>query len=588
MNKVESPEHASLQCFLNCYIRETGNGTFLTNSQHGQGLDLFLENQGIQFFFPVRYISPTERHLFDFPGYYRTTFEKKWNETDVTTVVSLLLKELSIQYESSAHLSETVQRVLMSLDNMTTFFTHREQEGANPYTSDRTFIESEQSLLIGHLLHPTPKSRQGMDEQELLTYSPETRGTFHLHYLLVHKSIVETGSSGEQSPTHLMKEILLEEEQKEMVSDENFVWFPLHPLQAKHLLQTEKVKDLLALGLLINAGPMGKKVTATSSIRTVYLEEADVMLKLSIPVKVTNSLRVNKKHELERGLEVCQLLESNLGTQLRDYFPNFHIINDPSYITVIDQEETGFEVIFRENPFKGEKAKHTSLLAGLTQDPVRQEKSYLAQVIHKIASEEQREIKEVSKDWFTQYLTISLHPVLWLYFTHGIALEAHQQNSIVRLENGYPVSFYYRDNQGYYFCQSKESHLQTFLPQLNEKSDTVCRDEIADERLRYYFFFNHLFGLINSFGTSGLSEEEVLLEILRRELQDLQVMAYGSSSSLIDSLLHEESLPCKANLLTRFYDMDELEGDLASQSVYTLVKNPLVQKVRDAYGILIS
>ncbi|MFP3339946.1 hypothetical protein R0J91_18355, partial [Micrococcus sp. SIMBA_131] len=54
---------------------------------------------------------------------------------------------------------------------------------------------------------------------------------------------------------------------------------------------------------------------------------------------------------------------------------------------------------------------------------------------------------------------------------------------------------------------------------------------------------------------------------------------YEVSSPLVKSLLEESVLPCKANLLTRFYDMDELVGSLETQSVYTMVNNPIAQEV---------
>jgi spermidine-citrate ligase len=48
-------------------------------------------------------------------------------------------------------------------------------------------------------------------------------------------------------------------------------------------------------------------------------------------------------------------------------------------------------------------------------------------------------------------------------------------------------------------------------------------------------------------------------------------------SRLIESLLEDEWLPGKANLLTRLHDMDELVGPMESQSVYVQIQNPLRQ-----------
>jgi siderophore synthetase component len=301
------------------------------------------------------------------------------------------------------------------------------------------------------------------------------------------------------------------------------------------------------------------------------------MYKFSIPVKITNSLRVNKRKELERGVEVSRLLHSGLSDKLAALYPNFRMIQDPAYITVnLGAEEIGFETVVRENPFQEGTDTRTTLLAALCQDPVGGEYSQLRNVLSKISGQEGISLAEASERWFAAYLKVSLHPMYWLYATYGIALEAHQQNSIISLnQQGYPNIFYYRDNQGYYFMESKAAALRELVPDINEKSDTICTDSIAEERFRYYVFFNHLFGLINAFGANSLIDEQTLLARLKEELKFLK-KEFGDPTNLLNSLLYEKVLPCKANLLTRVHDMDELAGSLETQSVYVPVKNPLV------------
>jgi siderophore synthetase component len=242
-------------------------------------------------------------------------------------------------------------------------------------------------------------------------------------------------------------------------------------------------------------------------------------------------------------------------------------------------------VVIRENPFKQDEASRTTLLAGLCQDHINGGKSHLANIIYNLAQKEQISPVEASEEWFSRYLDVSLGPLYWMYATYGIALEAHQQNSIIKLdEQGYPAIFYYRDNQGYYFMESKAGELKQAIPTLNEKSDTICTDSVAEERFRYYFFYNHLFGLINAFGVNRLIDEQRLLWLLQDKLRVLQEQ-YGDSTNLLNSLLNEEMLPCKANLLTRVHDMDELVGSLETQSVYTYVENPLFKTAGERFGV---
>ena len=219
-------------------------------------------------------------------------------------------------------------------------------------------------------------------------------------------------------------------------------------------------------------------------------------------------------------------------------------------------------------------ATDATCLVALCQDAIFSDGSRLSQIIHHLAQQEGRSTAEVSLDWFRRYLNISLAPILWLYFTYGIAIEAHQQNSLLQLQDGYPNRFFYRDNQGYYYRRSFYQQLDAILPGISQKSQTVCDDTVIDERLVYYLFINNLFGLINAFGVAELVDERLLLAELRTALATQPVLIQGSST-LLQNLLCQSHLRCKANLLTRFHDLDELIGPVSTQSVYVAIDNPL-------------
>ncbi|WP_371925074.1 IucA/IucC family siderophore biosynthesis protein [Halobacillus sp. A1] len=570
-----------MQSFLNCYLRETENYEWTTASDSPSGEDgqrilrIPLTRQKLALYVPVQYWSLTGRHLFDFPISYRAEAYDDVHTLDYVTMTSLLVKEWLIGHGQEFSEDELVLRVLLSCQKMKDYVSERAEDRHRLLEEEFSYIEAEQSLLFGHLMHPTPKSKQGLTEAEDRMYSPEHQGRFQLHYFSADPELVEQDSSLDRSAAELIYEDAAQAQDAEKLEVE---WkqgrylIPMHPLQAKAVLQEEEVQRLLTSGALRNVGPTGLFFTATSSFRTLYSEDSRFMYKFSVPVKITNSLRTNQPKELARGVEISRLLDTELGRELKARYPQFHIMRDPASINLKSSKEvSGFEVSMRENPFYP-NSRQASLVAGLVQDHAYGGKSRLYATIQGIADREKRNVEAVSLDWFQQYLTISLEPILWLYTTYGIAPEAHQQNSVVRLENGYPKEFYYRDNQGYYFSQSKAEQLKALLPSLNEKSDTICADEVADERLRYYFFFNHLFGLINGFGASGLIEEERLMDHLRLRLKEYL------PSPLIRSLLEESKLPCKANLLTRLYDMDELVGPMEAQSVYTAVDNPLASK----------
>ncbi|MGG0753082.1 IucA/IucC family protein [Brevibacillus laterosporus] len=574
-------EHAAMQSFLNCYLRETGNGRWMTTNGENY-LHVPLVSQKMDLYVKASYQSPTGRHLFDYPAFYQSREEAPVVEADYVTMTVLLVKELSLQHGTKAVADELVLRVIQSCQNMGRYLAARYDDGEELYGFEMDFITAEQALLFGHLFHPTPKSRQGIPDTKQAIFSPEQKGAFPLHYFAAHHSLVLEGSGFEQSATEIIKaelgqEVLDRDGIRQYARNENYSLIPLHPLQAEWMLDQHSVQKYIKRGLLHNLGPLGEFYQATSSLRTVYHPDKSFMIKLSIPVKVTNSLRVNKRSELESGVEAKKVLDT-IAEDMSKKYPGFAFIHDPAYITLKldEQDESGFEVILRHNPFQGSEANNTTVLAALIQDPLPGQQSRLAVIILQLARQEGRTPSEVSLEWFRRYLEISLKPMVWLYLKWGIGLEAHQQNSIVKLQDGYPSQFYYRDNQGYYYCQSMKELLSRNFPNLGETSKNVTEDSLVDERLRYYLIFNHMLGLINGFGTAGLIDEQQLLDEMRTVLQEFLPLN-REPSQFLHSLLTSEKLACKANLLTRFHDVDELEGEESNSAIFVQIDNPLAK-----------
>lgn len=593
-------DHLTMQNLLNCYVKETGRGEWESEIQsefpieqenYESILVIPFDSQSVNLYVPVYCKSETGRHIFS-SHMYQQVKEEDLKRLDFLTLIHYLQKDLSERAAKPVQTEELVLRTILSYQTTKGILENRSQNYEECYQTEKTFLQSEQSLLIGHQLHPTPKSIQGIDEDETYIFSPERKGAFQLHYFLAKEELVEEDSAAPQTATSMIKEelkrdpLVSEAFKSKYCRKDRDSLVPVHPLQARKLLGREDVQYQIASGKLSYLGPQGSDFYPTSSVRTLYHRDASYMYKFSIPVKITNSLRVNKRKELDRGVEVSRLLHNVLKNEMKVLHPSFKIIEDPAYITLkLDGEESGFEVVIRENPFQREEDQRTTLLAALCQDHIDGGKSHLANVIDQISDREGISTVQASENWFQRYLEISLRPLYWMYTAYGIALEPHQQNALVKLdESGYPGMFYSRDNQGYYFMESYAENLRQAVPDLNEKSDTICADSIAEERFRYYFFFNNLFGLINAFGVNRLIDEQRLLSMLKNELQEL-FKQYGDGTHLIHSLLNEEMLPCKANLLTRVHGMDELEGSLEAQSVYTSVKNPLFETAGELHGI---
>src|SRR5690606_23010168 len=126
-------------------------------------------------------------------------------------------------------------------------------------------------------------------------------------------------------------------------------------------------------------------------------------------------------------------------------------LHDSAYVTLDlpGRAESGFEVILRRNPLRADDRVLT--VSALTAEPRPGCLSVFEPVLHRNAGRRRMSLREACRLWFDAYLDCTLKPLVGLYDRFGIALEAHQQNSLLDLsEDGLPMRFFYRDSQGFY------------------------------------------------------------------------------------------------------------------------------------------
>ncbi|MFJ9113100.1 IucA/IucC family protein [Streptomyces sp. NPDC102283] len=560
---LRAADAAGTESLLRCWTRESD-----LPRPDGDTLRIAFPASGTALLVPVHYWSATGAHRFGAPVL--ETAPADAPPADAATVAVLIGREGG---ESGA--GDLVARLADSVRHTAGFIEQRRRSPEDPAEAD-LFLTAEQSLLLGHPLHPTPKSREGLSDAESRRYSPELHGSFPLHWFAVDRSLIATDSAWTEGGPATADELLAPHAEGLRLPP-GTVAVPVHPWQAADLFHRPQVRALAGTGLLHDLGPHGEHWHPTSSIRTVHRPGARVMLKLSLGVRITNSRRENLRKELHRGVEVHRLLATGLAEQWQREHPGFDIVRDPAWLAVDDPEGvpvTGLDVMLRHNPFgPGDDA---ACIAGLTAQRPRPGRpgmrSRLAEVVSALAARTGRAATDVSAEWLRRYLHHVVRPVLWLDAHGGVALEAHQQNTLVLLDpDGWPVGGRYRDNQGYYFRDSRRDELEQRLPGIGVVSDTFVSDPVTDERFAYYLGINNILGLIGAFGAQRLADEQELLTVLRRFLTESAELG----SPLPAYLLENRQLRCKANLLTRLHGLDELVGPVDTQSVYVTIANPL-------------
>lgn len=595
-------EAATVENLLRCWVRETG----FPSPDNGI-LRIPLPASGISLLVPVRYWSPTGWHRFGLPRV--AGAPEQAPPADAVTVAALLTRE-SAAAHTAASGTELTARVADSVRRTATFVRERRK-----HTDDGPdlFLTAEQALVLGHPLHPAPKSREGLSEAEGASYSPELRGFFPLHWLAVGSSLLAADSAWtERGRPITAAQLTRRLAGPDLQLPDGHTALPLHPWQLREVRHRPEIAPLFDAGLLRDLGAHGPSWHPTSSVRTVHRSGSPAMLKLSLGLRITNSRRENLRKELHRGVEVHRLLRAGLSTEWQAAHPAFDIVRDPAWLAVDAPDGNpvqGLDVVIRHNPFL--LSSDASCIAGLVsprpqarpgvtaghaetrrpdQDRLDADRlvtsradtdrpawrSRLSEVVTRLAARTGRPRGAVAAEWFLRYLEQVVRPVLWLDGEAGIALEAHQQNTLVLLDtDGWPVGGRYRDNQGYYFRESRRAELAARLPGIGEHSDTFVSDAVTDERFAYYLAINNVLGLIGAFGSQRLADERLLLAAFRRFLGDAASGPTRLRTTLPGRLLDSPVLRCKANLLTRVHGLDELVGPVDTQSVYVSIANPL-------------
>nr|WP_257003902.1 IucA/IucC family protein [Streptomyces sp. SA15] len=628
-------EAATVENLLRCWTREAN-----LPAPDADILRIPLPVSGTALLAPVRYWSPTGWHRFGLP--YLADTPEQAPPVDAVTVAALLAREtlgtgaatsstagtasgtgaaapsttaFSIASEAAvpeagtrfptpdtpaqqsgalaqvaAGGADLVARVADSVRRTVTFVSDRRK---HPADTPDLFLAAEQALILGHPLHPTPKSREGLSEAEAQPYSPELRGSFPLHWMAVASSVLATDSAwterGRPVPAAQLTARLAG---TGLPLPDGHTALPLHPWQLREVRHRPETAALLDAGLLQDLGSHGSPWHPTSSVRTVHQSGAPAMLKLSLGLRITNSRRENLRKELHRGVEVHRLLRRGLAKQWQAVHPAFDIVRDPAWIAVDGPDGSpvpGLDVMIRHNPFS--PLDDVSCIAGLVAPRPHARpadaagrrnadrplvRSRLAELVTHLVIRTGRSQGAVAAEWFLRYLEQVVRPVLWLDAEAGIALEAHQQNTLLLLDSdGWPAGGRYRDNQGYYFRESRRAELDARLPGIGEHSDPFVSDEVTDERFAYYLAINNVLGLIGAFGSQRLADERLLLAAFRRFLDDVASGPAKLRTTLPARLLDSPVLRCKANLLTRLHGLDELVGPVDTQSVYVTIANPL-------------
>ncbi|HEV7368485.1 GNAT family N-acetyltransferase [Arenibaculum sp.] len=443
------------------------------------------------------------------------------------------------------------------------------------------FADAEQALLLGHPVHPTPKSRDGFSAEDAHAYAPEHGGAFPLAWFAVHRSAASVATTA-PDPDALVRRPALDDPQlgacflERALPGPDWTLLPQHPWQAERLLRLPEVAGLVADGRLRPLGTAGSPWRATTSLRTLHAPHAAHMLKFSLGVRLTNSTRVLQAREVDRGLRVDRILDGPLGRELAARFPDFRVMREPAHLSLLAASGpvAASTVVLRDNPFRGPGPFEACVLATLCQDDPFGGEGLLARVVRGAAAREGTDAGAAALSWFDRFLAVALEPLLVAQADYGLLFSAHQQNVVLGLAGGWPAVLHFRDCQGTGFTGLGRDLVAQAHPELAGDLDNVFDDATTARLVGYYLVVNAVFGVVTALAVAGLAPERLLLDRLRDALERLLSRGLRDPSA-VRWLLESPQLWSKANFRLGAGGVEETLADGNPAGAYVPMPNPL-------------
>lgn len=358
--------------------------------------------------------------------------------------------------------SELFLAELLRIKNLTKDSnTYRDIIGDN-YKGDKDQILTffEQWCINGHLIHPTPKSKQGLSIDDLVKYSPEAKKYFKLELVAVRRDLSIYNCNNDMSYDDYMKTILKSdyEKLKDTFKDYHLSWedyyiIPVHPWQYSYILNNNieilnnKVltdKDLFKIKSDINIE--GK---ALVSFRSLFLKGIGMFIKLPMEVQITSSRRhlsTRASHHAVYISKILSTIKQNNGVSSKFEFENENVsVHISKYIGAIYRESINY--------LTGGNSIVMPVAAFYENSPVNHGKTILEDLVDLYAKANNFAcIDEAVTSFFEKYVKLMTDDVVRLMTVYGIALEAHLQNSIIVLKNFSPEKVIIRDGEAINIC----------------------------------------------------------------------------------------------------------------------------------------
>lgn len=312
----------------------------------------------------------------------------------------------------------------------------------------------EQWAAVGHPYHPGSKTKLGLSTDEVMRYAPEFAPKVALQLIAVHRSLAQVSTLIDGLDYRQWFALHFPDWfacwQAQFPDHEHYLPLPVHPWQREHVLP-QRFTNELSRGL-IRIADVPFIAAPTLSFRTLApgVDSKPPYIKLPVAAQMTSSVRNLSTPSVVNAPRISAVLldifsrSPGIAAALRCQWDEFGLHLD------VDQEERDdaryLAVLFRRNPcgLLADNEQAVVLAALFVPSPLSGEPLLL-----ELMRQAGVDSRQSAIDWFRQYCDRLFAGVLNLYLDYGMALEAHQQNLMLVLnQQAYPIAFLNRDVGG--------------------------------------------------------------------------------------------------------------------------------------------
>ncbi|MCW8443449.1 IucA/IucC family siderophore biosynthesis protein [Fluoribacter gormanii] len=432
----------------------------------------------------------------------------------------------------------------------------------------------EQWGCMGHPSHPNFRAKIGFNRNEVVQYSPEFNSEVTIGWAAIHHSLAFISTSKSAFnwlfSNHFPKEYSLWSDalQLKKLRPEDYYPFPIHPWQWTNKLQSLAKSLFKEHQFIVN--PVHQRTKPSMSFRTMMpLEKHGPHLKLAVGVHTTSSLRTVSPASVSNSSELSQWI-NELLTRTQYYKGQLFLARDLAGINVLNSsvpndEMKHFGLIVRENPLQWIRVNQKLVpLASLFKRSPLSQRSLLSELI------ELSESCPVA--YFMEYCRCVLAGQLHFLLSYGIALEAHQQNTLVIFQANRPSGLVLRDLGGIKIC-THAFYDKVAKPSLHPDSTITCAG--LSELINKFIHGNLLSNL--AYGIDCLSMDyKISKSMLWRKVRQILDHLLEELRTEIEPRIHQWY---RRQLLVEPWQQKSLIAmrlhENQNQDLFSIIRNPL-------------